>query len=115
MDHKDLEVWKKSFELVCYIYKITKTFPEEERYGLTSQIRRSAVSIPSNIAEGCARTTNKETLRFIDIACGSVAELETQLLLSERLGYISDSCALEMIKEVSRIITGFKKYLKNNK
>ena len=67
MNHKDLEVWKKSFDLVVDVYNETKSFPEEEKYNITSQIRRAAVSIPSNIAEGCARSSDKEILRFIDI------------------------------------------------
>lgn len=65
MNHKDLEVWKKSFDLVVDVYNETKSFPEEEKYNITSQIRRAAVSIPSNIAEGCARSSDKEILRFM--------------------------------------------------
>ena len=70
MRHEDLEVWKKSVSVVTEIYKITETFPNSELYGLTSQIRRSAVSIPSNIAEGCARFSDKETVKFLGIATG---------------------------------------------
>ena len=68
MEHKDLEVWKKSFDLAYNVYMLTQSFPDEEKYCLIQQMRRSAISIPSNIAEGCGRTTDKETLRFIDIS-----------------------------------------------
>lgn len=81
MTHKNLEAWKESINLVVDIYKITQQFPKDELYGLTNQIRRSAVSIPSNIAEGCARQTPKETAQFLHISLGSVAELETQLII----------------------------------
>lgn len=77
--HRDLDVWKKSVSLVTSIYEITKSFPKEEIYGLTNQIRRAAVSVPSNIAEGSARQGNKEFIQFLYIALGSLTELETQL------------------------------------
>lgn len=83
--YKDLIVWQKSFELVIEIYKITEEFPREEIYGLTSQIRRSAVSIPSNIAEGKLRGSDKEFRQFLLIAFGSGGELETQLSIAKRL------------------------------
>jgi four helix bundle protein len=86
--YKDLDVWKKSFELCYDIYEITKHFPKEEVYGLTSQIRRASLSIPSNISEGSKRG-RKEFLQFLKIAHGSGAETETQLLLAHRLGYVS--------------------------
>ena len=76
-NHKDLEVWKKSMDLVSNIYKITESFPNKELYGLTNQIRRAAVSIPSNIAEGAARNSKKEFIQFLYIALGSLSELET--------------------------------------
>jgi four helix bundle protein len=78
MDHKDLDVWKKSMNLVVLIYDITSKFPSDERFGLTSQMRRAAVSIPSNIAEGAARKGDKEFIQFLMIALGSLSELETQ-------------------------------------
>lgn len=87
-DHKELEVWKISVDLVSEIYGITATFPKEEMYGLTNQIRRSAVSIPSNIAEGAARQTTKEFMQFLYIALGSAAELETQITIAENLRYL---------------------------
>ena len=79
--HKDLDVWKKSMDLVEDVYRLTKSFPDAEKYGLTNQIRRCAVSISSNIAEGAARKTDKEFVKFCYIALGSLSELETQLLL----------------------------------
>ena len=113
MNHKDLEVWKKSFDLVVDVYNETKSFPEEEKYNITSQIRRAAVSIPSNIAEGCARSSDQEILRFIDIACGSLAELETQLLLAERFGYLNSKELIAQIMSINKMLSGLKKYLKN--
>ncbi|KAA0989612.1 four helix bundle protein [Dyadobacter aurulentus] len=86
---KNLRVWQKSHHLVLYVYSITKTFPKEELYGLVSQIRRSATSIPSNISEGCGRSSEAELARFMTIASGSAAELEYQLLLSKDLLLIS--------------------------
>lgn len=112
MDHKNLEVWRKSFELACNIYKLTQLFPEEEKFGLVSQMRRAAVSIPSNIAEGCGRGTNKETLRFVDIACGSLAELETHLMLANRLEFINSDSFINELNVVGKLLSGFKRYLK---
>lgn len=86
--HKDLNLWKESMNLVEDIYSISKHFPKEEIYGLTSQMRRSAISIPSNIAEGAGRNGGKEFVRFLYIALGSLSELETQLEISLRLKYI---------------------------
>lgn len=86
--YKDLDVWKKSFDLCFDIYQITKVFPKEELYGLTSQIRRASLSVPSNISEGSKRG-RKEFLHFLKIAHGSGAETETQLLLAYKLEYIS--------------------------
>ena len=86
--HKDLDVWKKSVSLVTSIYEVTKTFPKDDIYGLTNQIRRSAVSIPSNIAEGSARKGEKEFIQFLYISLGSMAELETQLIIANNLKYV---------------------------
>lgn len=83
--HKDLIVWQKSIDLVLAIYEVTSNFPSDERYGLISQLRRAAVSIPSNIAEGHARGTRKDYAQFLRIALGSASELETQILISKRL------------------------------
>jgi len=87
-NYKELNVWQKSYKLCLHIYKVTNRFPKDEMYGLTSQIRRSAVSIPSNIAEGYGRKTTLEYVRFLYIAYGSVCELETQAMLSVDLGYV---------------------------
>ena len=97
-NYKELKVWQRSYQLCLDIYKITKGFPKEERYGLTSQIRRAAVSVPSNIAEGYGRKTTPEYIRFLYIAYGSNCELETQILLSGDLGYI-ETGKLEILKE----------------
>ena len=83
--YKDLIVWQKAIQLVILIYKITEQFPKEELYGLTSQIRRSAISVPSNIAEGTGRSTRKDYKQFARIALGSVNELETQLIIAKNL------------------------------
>ena len=116
MNHKDLEVWKKSMELVIDIYKITQKFPDTEKFGLINQIRRAVVSVPSNIAEGCARNSDKDNLRFVDIACGSLAEIETQLLISVQLGYYEMNKALlviDKIDNIGRMLSGLKKHLRN--
>ncbi len=111
MYHSDLEVWKESINLVKVIYKITESFPKSEDFGLTSQVRRAAISIPSNIAEGNARSSAKESLRFMDIALGSLAELETQLIIAKELNYIK-SCDEEIksIKKVNALLKGLRKY-----
>ena len=97
-NYKELKVWQRSYKLCLEIYKMTKRFPNEERYGLTSQIRRAAVSVPSNIAEGYGRKTTPEYIRFLYIAYGSTCEMETQVLLSGDLGYI-ETVKLEILKE----------------
>ena len=105
----DLIVWQKSMVLVECIYLATASFPKEEIYGLTSQIRRAAVSIPSNIAEGQSRHSTKEFLRFLSIALGSRSEVETQLLIASRLRYISPETTSELIAdldEVGRLLRG---------
>lgn len=101
--YKDLIVWQKSIDLSLQIYKLTKKFPKEELYGLTSQIRRCAVSMPSNIAEGYARNRRKEYVKFLQIAFASGAEVETQLLISRKLDYVSESECND--KEVKRLFT----------
>ncbi|MFA6294424.1 MAG: four helix bundle protein [Victivallales bacterium] len=111
--HKDLDVWKKSIDLVEYLYKLTKEFPKEEAYSLTSQIRRSVVSIPSNIAEGAARNSKKEYVQFLYIALGSAAELETQLIISARLGYLNSSTEfLSQLNDITKMLVGLISYLK---
>ena len=111
--HKDLDVWKKSMDLVEEVYRFTQGFPGSEKYGLINQIRRCAISVPSNIAEGSARNTSKETTQFCYIALGSLAELETQLLIAERLGYCEKIDALDNLVEIRRMLLGLIKYLKS--
>lgn len=102
-DFKNLNVWQKSHLFTLEIYKITITFPREEAYGLVSQIRRSAASIPTNIAEGCGRNSFAELKQFLTIASGSASELSYQLILSKDLGYISESRFKELDTELSLI------------
>lgn len=111
LNHKKLEVWKRSIELVKEIYRITKHFPENETYGLVSQIRRAAVSITSNIAEGSARKSNLERVRFYEIARSSLVEIDTQIYISTELNYLQteniitiERLANEVFAMLSRMI-----------
>ena len=117
-NYKDLKVWQKSYSLCLHIYRISRRFPKEERYGLTSQIRRSAVSIPSNIAEGYGRKTTADYLKSLYISYGSVCELETQILLSGDLDYV-DQEKLKVLKddtsEVERMLKALIKSLENKR
>ena len=113
--HKDLEIWKKGIDLVADIYRVTKTFSTEEMYGLTSQMRRSSVSIPSNVAEGAARQSTKEFLQFLYIALGSLSEIETQLVIAQRLGYTLDEKIGNDIEILRRQMLNFIKYKKSVK
>ena len=113
MTHKDLEVWKKSMDLVEDVYKLMKQLPESEKYGLISQIKRSSISIPSNIAEGAGRASTKEFIRYLDIATGSLSELETQLLLVQRLGFSNYNESLEeQLNSIDKMLYGLKLSLK---
>jgi four helix bundle protein len=112
--YKDLLIWQKGMALAKLIYQLTLRFPAEERYGLTSQLRRAAVSVPSNIAEGQARRGTNEFLQFLSIAEGSLAELETQLLLSVELPYSKQADvdpALKEIDELQKMIVALKRKL----
>lgn len=112
MKHQDLEVWNEAIKLVTNIYEIIKNFPKDEIYGLTSQMRRCAVSIPSNIAEGCARFSDKETLKFLSVAIGSASELETQVIISKNIGYIDNiDNLIVQISSLKKLILGLVKYL----
>lgn len=114
--HKDLDVWKNSVKLVTDIYRISEDFPKSEVFGLVSQVRRSAVSIPSNIAEGAARLHNKEFTQFLNISMGSLAELETQLIISHNLAYISSEDCDILINQMNLIrsqLLGLIKYNRN--
>ncbi len=98
--YKDMDIWKRGVEIAEMTYSLTRTFPTEERFGLSSQMQRAAVSIPSNIAEGYNRSNTKEFVQFIHIAKGSCAELETQLIIAERLDYTkTDRETAEMLKK----------------
>ncbi len=101
--YKDLLVWQKGMTLAKQVYQLTQKFPAEERYGLTSQLRRAAVSVPSNIAEGQARRRTTEFLQFLSIAEGSLAELETQLLLSAELSYCKQTDVDPPLKEIDEL------------
>lgn len=106
-DHKDLIVWQKSMELTRIIYTLTKRFPQGEIFGLTNQIRRAVVSIPSNIAEGFGRNSDEQFIHFLKIAKGSAAELETQLLISRDLSYLTAKDAkstLALYDEIARML-----------
>ena len=116
--HKDLDVWKNGIELVVSVYKATRKYPKDELYGIVSQIRRAAVSIPSNIAEGAGRNHDREFIKFLYVSLGSLAELETQLLISQRLDFISEQendDLNSLIKMIRSQISGLIKYLKEDK
>jgi four helix bundle protein len=110
--HKDLDVWKSSMNFVKKIYELTKHFPKYEQYSLIDQIRRCAVSVPSNIAEGAARSSNKEYIRFIYISLGSLSEIETQLIIANELKYYDDKTVLIEIEVIRKKLLNFVKYLK---
>lgn len=113
--HEKLDVWNKGIDFVIAIYKLTESFPKEEKFGLTSQIRRAAVSIPANIAEGAARHSEKEFLRYLSIAQGSASELATELLIAQRLSYIDEESYAKLsndLDEIGRMVTGLSNYLK---
>jgi four helix bundle protein len=106
MMHKNLEVWQKSMALVTKVYRLTNGYPKQELFGLVNQMRKCAVSIPSNIAEGSARRSKREFRQFLIIARGSLAELETQILISSNLGFIqSDQDAREQMNEIGKMLT----------
>ena len=114
--HRDLKVWSKSIAFVTYIYQLTNKFSKEELYSLTSQIRRSAVSIPLNIAEGAARSSAKEFKNFISIALGSASELETQIIIANNLKYINPTQfnnIISVLTEIQKMIQGLQKSLTN--
>ena len=102
--HKDLLVWQKSMALAVEIHRATQYFPPHELYGMTSQMRRAAVSIPSNIAEGHGRQSNKELLRFLYIALGSLAELETQIILAHQFNYLSESHMTDLTGKITELV-----------
>lgn len=108
----DLIVWQKGIDLVQKVYEVTKTFPKEEQYNLSSQMRRASVSIPSNIAEGFRRKYNKEYKQFLNIALGSCAEVETQVIISAKLGYLKEedkNFLIELINYICKMIVNLNK------
>lgn len=114
MDYKKLNVWKESIDLVKQIYQVTANFPREEKYGLISQLRRASVSIPSNIAEGNSRSSDKDYKRFVEMAYGSALELETQLIISVELKFIDKNNEIfNKLEQVKKLLSGFIKYLKS--
>ncbi len=113
--YRELKVWQVGMELVEKVYKFSSHFPKHELYGLTSQMQRSAISIPSNIAEGQARDSTKEFLHFLSITLGSLAELETQIILAERLSYLEtqeSTVAIHQIHELAKMLRSLQKSLK---
>lgn len=113
-NYQDLLAWQKAMDLVEVGYQLTKQFPKEEMFALTSQLRRALVSVPSNIAEGEGRNSPAEFLRFLNIAHGSLREVETQLLIAQRLNYLSDTDlkpALALASEAGRLIQGLRRSL----
>ena len=111
--HKDLKVWQESKDLVTQIYALSSKFPKEEIYSITAQIKRAAISIPSNIAEGAARDSNKEYIRFLYIALGSSAELDTQLIIARDLNFLDAKefeTIIEKLDQIGKMLSGLIKY-----
>ena len=115
--YKDLLIWKKGITIVKLVYQLVKTFPQEEMYALSSQLKRASVSIPSNIAEGYGRNTDKSLSHFLDISRGSLNELETQIIIAKELEFVTDDNLyneiLSLIEEESKMINAFSKTLKS--
>ena len=113
MDYKELDVWNAGLDFVVHVYQVTGKFPKEEAYGLTSQIRRAAVSIPSNIAEGAARKSDKEFVQFLHISLGSLAEAETQLIIAARLKFLQQQDTLfHEIRMLRIMLIGLLRYVR---
>ena len=113
--HEQLDVWKKSVDFTIDVYKMTESFPKDERFGLISQIRRASVSIAANIAEGAGRRSDKEFLNFLSMSQGSASEVETELLISLRLNFLSNEDyrnLMQQLDEIGRMITGLGNHLK---
>src|ERR1044071_4130927 len=107
--HEKLDVWRVAMDFVVTIYKATESFPKDEKFGLTSQVRRGAVSVPANIAEGAARRSPKEFVHFVSNAQGSASELETELLIAHRLGYLHEDAyrgLRDTLDQIGRMLTG---------
>jgi four helix bundle protein len=111
--HRDLQVWQKAMLFVTDIYRATSIFPRSEVYGLTNQVRRAAVSVPSNIAKGCGRSSKKEFAQFLSHVLGSLLEVETQLEIAQNLGYLSDQSARDLLlktNEIGRMLNGLRSW-----
>ncbi|NVJ47759.1 MAG: four helix bundle protein [Cytophagia bacterium] len=102
--YRELEIWKRAIDLTVDVYALTQRFPEDEKFGLTSQIKRAAVSVPSNIAEGAGRNSNKEFNQFLGISTGSIFEVETQLILAERLNFLSSDQIEEVLNRSNELV-----------
>ena len=116
MTHKDLKVWRMAIDFVTQLYKVTEAFPKSEMYGLTSQLRRAAVSIPSNIAEGATRNHTKEFIQYLYISLASASEVDTQLIISYNLNYINEqelNTLSNELNEISKMLQGLIKSVKN--
>ena len=112
--HERLDVWKKGIDFVVALYKTTETFPKDEKFGLTSQLRRAAVSIPANIAEGAGRKSHREFAHFLSNSQGSASEVETELLIASKLSYIDEKSYASLrasLDEIGRMLTGLRQYL----
>ena len=113
-NHRKLLAWQQSIALVEHIYHVTKPFPKDETFGLTAQLRRSAVSVPSNIAEGAGRNSTKELVQFLGIASGSLAEVDTQLEIAMRLGYLDGSSdVFGQVSRVGQLLVALRRSLKS--
>lgn len=113
--HEKLEAWRLAIDFVVDVYKMTDAFPKEEKFGLTSQLRRATVSVPANIAEGAARQSEKEFIHFLSIAQGSASELDTELIIAHRLGYLDEESYTALrtsLDRIGRLITGLVHHLK---
>jgi four helix bundle protein len=111
--HRDLHAWQEAMTLVEVVYRVTARFPKAEFFGLVSQIRRCAISVPSNIAEGAARNSTREWVQFLGISCGSISELETQLELAQRLGYLdANTDAMLQVNRVGRLVRSLRNSLR---
>ena len=116
-DFRELQVWQKAHALVLKVYRISRGFPSDERFGLTSQVRRAATAIPTNIAEGCGRSTDADLARFADIAMGSASETEYELLLAHDLSYIDRKVYQDLehdVAEVKRMLAAYIRYLRRD-
>jgi four helix bundle protein len=116
-NYKELEIWKASLAICTPIYRLTKSFPDDEKFGLVSQIRRATVTVPSNIAEGSSRNSDKDFVRFLEYSLGSCREIETQILIAKDLEYANSESVAIILKELYRImvmINNFIKKLRSN-